>query len=58
MKINWMLVIMRSKELFQERLQQKPYWSKNQCYKLFCKSFDDASFEIADRYFEKKNEKD
>ena len=58
MEINWPIVIIRTKELFQQRLQRKQYWSKNQAYKLFCQAYDDASFEIADRYAEVVNKDD
>lgn len=56
MEINWPIVIIRTKELFLAKLQKKPYWSKNQAYKLFCQCYDDAAFEIADRYAEHKND--
>jgi hypothetical protein len=56
MEINWPIVVIRTKELFHQRLQKKQYWSKNQAYKLFCQAHDDAAFEIADRYAETVHE--
>jgi len=56
MDINWTIVWLRTKELFQQRLQKKQYWSKGQAYKLLNECHDNAAFEVADRYAEKKDD--
>jgi len=54
MDINWTIVWLNTKKLYLQRLQKKPYWSKNQCYKLLIECHDDAAMEVADKFLKQK----